>query len=108
MSETAIRADAIDPYFIRARAICREPLDVPACAAYLRQKDFLAAIQPWQKLKLQVYSASIPKIIVYSDERLESSYELPAEMQKILDDCDRHIQEEAALFGLPSQPGESR
>lgn len=109
MMETAMQAAAIDPYLYRAMDLCHgNPDAVPACAAYLRQKDFLAAIQPWQRLKLTVYNTSLPKIVIHSDGRVESGHEFAPEMQKILDECDKHIQEEAVRYGLPPQPGEEQ
>ena len=104
MTETAMRAAAIDPYLPRAMDLCRGNHEaVPACAAYLRQKDFMAAIQPWQELKLQIYATATLKMIVHPDGRMESSHDFAPEMQKILEECDRRIQEEAVRYGLPHQ-----
>lgn len=103
---TAMRAVVIDPYLPRAMDLCRGNYEaVPACMAYLRQRDFLAAIQPWQNLKLQVYSLAVPTLIVKLDDQIESTYEFSPEMQKILDECDKRIQEEAVRFGAPPQEG---
>lgn len=106
MTETAMQAAAVDPYLYRAMELCHGNHEaVPACIGYLRQKDSLAAIQPWQKVKLRVYAACIPKIIMRPGQLPEATYEFSPEMQKILDECDKYIQEEAVRYGTAPQEG---
>lgn len=104
MTQTAMRAAAVDPYLYRAMDLCRGNQEaVPACIAYLRQKDFMEAIRPWLRMKQHIYNVSLPKMIIRPGQLPETTYEFSPEMQKALDECDKYIQEEAVRYGAPPQ-----
>lgn len=103
-----------DPFEEEARAYCAryvpgaDATSVAAMAGSLRQQAFQREIEPLTKIKLAIYSTSVPKITIDEAGRLESAYEFSPEAQKVLDECDRTIAEigeryRAALNGSGEQ-----
>ncbi len=53
-------------------------------------RDFMEEMKPIVRIRCFVYSMAMPKIVLYSDGRMESSYEFSPEAQKILDQCSEY------------------
>lgn len=116
MNKTASMVAQPDPYWIEARAYCARHIrehdekDVEALAASLRHKAFMDKIRPLLDMKARVYNCTIPKITIDPNEPLgvRSEYVFAPDMQKILDECDKHIAEIASRFGVSSTASAQR
>lgn len=95
----AMMAMRSDPFEEEARAYCAryvpgaDAASVAALAGSLRQQAFRREIEPLTKIKLAIYSTTVPKLTIDEAGRVESAYEFSPEAQRVLDDCDKTIAE---------------
>ena len=57
------------------------------------ERDYRAAIQPLFDTKLRIQRRLIPKIVIHEDGRVDSGYEIPPNIQEIIDYIDAKIED---------------
>lgn len=99
-----------DQFEIEAERYCRErapsasPEAVRGLAASLREDAFIRETRPFTDLKVDVYRRTIPTIMVCEDSaQIETTWKFSESDQKILDDCDRHIEAIAKRYQSPQR-----
>lgn len=89
----------------RAAAIC-DRLGIDDSNEYQRMvekvahQSFREEIQPFIAIKMQPYSLKIPKIVVYHDGNVESSYEFSEQEMELFRLCDEAIAISAKSWGF--------
>lgn len=94
----AISLKATDRFEQAALAWCKQYApgsswaDVESLAACMRQDEFKKLIQPWVKVKVDVYSRTMPKILVDIETgQVTSEMQFSDADREILDQCDKAI-----------------
>jgi hypothetical protein len=64
----------------------------------MRQRDYIRAIKPYTDMKADIYSRTLPKMIVYPDGRTEHHYNFTEQQKEILKQCDELIEAVKAQF----------
>lgn len=68
------------------------------------RRDFLKEIEPFLKLKTEIYSITLPRITVYRDGRVETQYLFSERQREILDMCDEMIEAIRVRYEPPTSP----